>query len=100
MKLFDIFKKKKKKIVKDGKLVYLEDLPERVGGWKHVDNKGRLHREEHEGPTILLGDHELRWYKHGKMHRESGPAVAYNDAVFVCYFLSNINLNVLYRDII
>ncbi len=42
---------------------------------------GRLHREETEGPVFTISDletgriHVERYYRHGKIYREKGPAV-------------------------
>jgi len=38
---------------------------------------GKLHRES--GPTIEYNNGNKQWYINGKLHRESGPACEYNN---------------------
>ena len=38
---------------------------------------GKLHRED--GPAIVYENGEKQWYLHGNLHREDGPSVVYPD---------------------
>jgi hypothetical protein len=36
------------------------------------DSDGDFHRLA--GPAVIFQDGELRWYRHGRLHRDDGPA--------------------------
>ena len=38
--------------------------------WK--DKKGYLHRLN--GPAVIYKDGDMHWYRHGRYHRDDGPA--------------------------
>lgn len=40
------------------------------------DSMGRYHRDG--APAIINADGSVAWYKHGKLHREDGPAVEFS----------------------
>ena len=42
-------------------------------GTKEWFIEGKLHRED--GPAIEWNDGDKKWYKEGKFHREDGPAI-------------------------
>ena len=48
-----------------------------------LDDNLELHSFNDE-PAIIMSDGTMVWYKHGKIHRESGPAVIFknNDVSF------------------
>ena len=60
---------------------YLSDYPNFTGHLITKDNdiawckNGRIHRED--GPAIEWDDGSKEWYKNGKKHREDGPAGEY-----------------------
>ena len=46
-------------------------------GTKTWNLDGKLHRED--GPAIEYDDGSKEWYFNGRLHREDGPAVEYDD---------------------
>lgn len=58
-----------------------DTISERVDVRKWYQN-GDLHREERKGPAVSTPGHEI-WIKHGRFHRESGPAlIGYQSELF------------------
>ena len=59
-------------ITKDGEYTVLD-----TGVVKYWYLNGRLHRED--GPAVEYNDGRKSWYINGKLHRKDGPAVEYAD---------------------
>ena len=66
---------------------------------------GEVHRDEGDGPAIIYyeGFEDFAYYRHGSFHRENGAATSYfeiNGELIWGYYLSDINLHILYKDVI
>jgi len=44
---------------------------------EYRDSKGLLHNSS--GPALIMPNGDKYWFKHGKRHREDGPAVEWHD---------------------
>jgi len=50
---------------------------------------GKLHREG--GPAIIYNNGDREWYFNGKLHREDGPAIEYSNRVEKWYFKGKLH---------
>ena len=57
---------------------YKDKIIYKIGG-----PNGKLHRED--GPTVEYNNGTKFWYINGKLHRENGPAVKWNDGTKLWY---------------
>lgn len=58
----------KSRVLKDGSVYYF---------YRKFD-RDVLHRD-YDKPALISSDGSRRYYRHGKLHRESGPAIEYSD---------------------
>ena len=66
---------------------------------EHYFSNNNLHRFEEFGPAIKYSNGYQEWVRYGHLHRESGPAIVYQDESGE-YWLGQINIDVIYRDVI
>jgi len=56
--------------------------PTKPGQQSTYDSRGRLHSIDGQPASIIVdrrGDRTTRWFKHGLLHRENGPALILPD---------------------
>ena len=51
--------------------------------WRY---RGNFHRKESQGPSRLWPNGSAYWQRHGKLHREAGPAVTASDGTKLWFF--------------
>lgn len=50
------------------------------GRTEYLDDEGKLHRED--GPAVIFDNGDTRWYLHGERHRLDGPAMEHKGSKF------------------